>query len=205
MPDRDRFFRSFDEAWSDFQTRERDLLDAFALFPEQERLVLAWLLLPDPELVARALELQRAFAHLDWITPLPAHFLHVSVAFPGGTAAEEELARGRDACVGVAPFEVDLRRVGCFHDAVIVEVHGDGPRELAARLDEDRDLSTYLPHLTLGFFNDAHDPAPLREALVPLRDVDLGRRRFDAVTLCVVPASRTTILTPWRVAGRVEF
>jgi hypothetical protein len=66
-------------------------------------------------------------------------------------------------------------------------------------------LDTFLPHLTLGAFNASGDPEPLRQTLVPLRETELGEQRVNEAVLCVVPASRTTILDPWKVVGSVAF
>ena len=66
-------------------------------------------------------------------------------------------------------------------------------------------LDTFLPHLTLGVFNAPGDVASLRAALVPLRETVIGRQHVDEVTLCLIPASRTTILDAWEVVGSVAF
>jgi 2'-5' RNA ligase len=116
-------------------------------------------------------------------------------------------------------FDVSYRRLTCFHSAVVVEVEGGGPRALVTRLVDSGywqelptegamrpvPLETFLPHMTLGVVNRPSDPAPLREALVQLRGAELGRQRVEEATLCLMPASRTTILEPWDVVGSVPF
>jgi hypothetical protein len=188
-----RLFTSFDEAWRFFRDRAEPLEDFFVLFPDEETFLLGWLLRPDPELVPAVQRAQAAFTHLAWITPQPAHFLHVWL---GGVA--------------IAP-----RRPGADDVAVAV----DRPRALVARLLEADywralpipgalggvELRTFLPHVTIAALAGAHDPAPLRDALAAVRDADLGRQRVDQATLCVIPAARTTILDPWEVVGAVRL
>jgi hypothetical protein len=127
--------------------------------------------------------------------------------------------RARRAWAGTGSFEVGYRRLNCFHSAIVVEVEDGGPRALATQLVESGywqqlpvegamrgvALETFLPHLTIGVVNRPSDPAPLREALVPLRGVELGRQRIEDATLCVIPASRTTVLDLWEVVGSVHF
>jgi hypothetical protein len=169
---------------------------------------------------------QRAFAELDWVTPVPDHFLHTwigGVAFAARRPTRDEIAvaveRARRAWVGVESFEVSYRRINCFHSAVVAEVEGEGPRALAAALVESGywhelplegalkgvQLKTFLSHLTIGVVNRPNEPTQLREALVPVRGADLGAQRIDEATLCVIPASRTTILDPWEIVGSVPL
>jgi hypothetical protein len=171
-------------------------------------------------------DVQRAFAELDWITPVPAHFLHTwiaGVAFaarrPTRDGIDLAVERAERALAGTDSFEVRYRRVNCFHSAVVVEVEDGGPRALATQLIESRywhelplegamgslALETFLPHLSIGFVNRPSDPTPLREVLVPHRGAEFGRGRVEDATLCLIPASRTTILEPWEVVGSVSL
>ena len=50
---------------------------------------------------------------------------------------------------------------------------------------------------------EAAAPEPLRAALVPIRERPLGEQEVAAVDLCLVPASQTTVLEPWTLAGSV--
>ncbi len=170
--------------------------------------------------------MQAALSHLDWITPQPPHFLHVwlgGVAFgPCRPAADEiglVLRRAEHAWSEIEPFEVSYRRINCFHSTVVTEVEGDGPRTLVGKLVDSgywRDLpvarplpgvpmDTFLAHVTFGTVNQAHDPARLRDALVALRESRLGSQRVLDASLCVIPASRSTVLDPWEVVGSVTF
>ena len=210
-----RLFATFAEAWEFFLAREEPLESFFADLPEGESYVLAWLLGFDAALVPRIQVVQRAFGQLPWITPQPAHFLHTSIAAvsvsrakPNNAEIRAVVERAQEVWSGVPTFEVEYARVNCFHDAVVVEAAGAGPRILALRLVEagyEINPTVFLPHVTIGAFNAPADPSPLREALVPLRDSVIGKQQIVDAQLCVVPASRTTILSPWEVVGRVRF
>jgi 2'-5' RNA ligase len=171
-------------------------------------------------------DVQRSFAQLDWIMAVPHHFLHTWIAGVALTrrrpAADEvhvALERAQRAWAGATPFGVRYGGVNCFHSAVVVEVEEAGPRALAAALVDSaywRELpvegamqaipmTTFLPHMTVGVVRTPTEPTALREALVPLRDVDLGREHVSDAELCVIPASRTTVLDPWEVVGSIRF
>jgi hypothetical protein len=212
-----RYFTDFEEAWQFFLTRDEPLEDFFAPFPGHESYVLCWLLGFDAGLLPRVRTAQHAFAALSWITPQPEHFLHTSIASvavssrpPTADEITGAAERARRAWSGVQPFEVRYRRVNCFHDAVVVEVAGAGPKTLVARLVDAGAVDTvdpelFLPHVTIGAFNERGDASTLRHALVPIRELDVGAQKVVAADLCVVPASRATILTPWTVVARLRF
>ncbi|HEY5100899.1 MAG TPA: hypothetical protein VII54_12675 [Gaiellaceae bacterium] len=211
-----RFFTSFDEAWEFFVNRETDLEDFFARFPLDDHFLLGWLLPLDPRLRPAATNVQRSFSHLEWITLPPEHFLHVwlsIVSFATRRPTADEIGSAVEAAerawAGIAPFDLRYPRINCFHDGVVAETEGDGPRRLVSRLVEAGiggvQLNTFLPHLTLGTFNAPHEPTPLREVLMPRRQAEVGDQHVATATLCLMPASRTTILEPWEVVGSVAF
>lgn len=211
-----RFFTSFDEAWQFFLDRDDELEDFFARLPEQESFFLGWLIRFDQALGQAAREAQRLLSHLDWITPVPVPVLHTSLAgvsFSAQPPARDEIdavvERAAQAWREVEPFEVGYERITCFHDAVVAEVSGNGPRALVERLVESDParLDTYLPHVTLGVFNRPHGPAPLRAALAPLRNRSLGAQVVGEATLCLIRLSRSPILPPWEweVVGSVRL
>jgi 2'-5' RNA ligase len=221
-----RFFTSFDEAWRYFLARDEPLESFFAEFPDGESYILTWLLPFDKALVPRVRAVHESFAPLDWITPQPEHFLHTSVAAvavsdrrPTNEEIRDAIEHARQAWAGVEPFEVEYRRVNCFHPAVVVEVAGRGPGALVSRLVQAGywdglpidgavgavDPELFLAHVTIGLVNEPHDPSPLRDVLVQIRDAELGSQAIREAALCVVPASRTTILTPWDVVATVRF
>jgi 2'-5' RNA ligase len=150
-----------------------------------------WVIVPPEPVKAAAAALQRSFAHLDWIVPTPPHFLHVTVGHDGNGEP-----------TAVEPFDLTFGPVNCFHEAVIAEVAGEGYGALAAGLVHE---GPHLPHLTIGYVREPGPPAPLREALLPCRDADLGSQRVDEVQLVRVPASRTTVLRPWTVLRRLAL
>jgi 2'-5' RNA ligase len=212
-----RYFATFEEAWSFFLTRDEPLEEFFGQLPDHESYILCWLLPFERSLVARIRMAQGTFAALKWIAPQPEHFLHTSIAAvavsrrpPTGGEIAAAVEAARRAWSGMQPFAVHYRRVNCFHDAVVVEVSGDGPKTLVERLVGERAVDTvdpdvFLPHVTIGAFSERGDASALREALKPIRDLDVGVQHICEATLCLVPASRGTILSPWETVGRVQF
>lgn len=219
-----RLFTSFDEAWDCFLDRRDPLDDFFAPFPEEDLLLLGWLIRFDQQLIPAVRDVQAAFSHLEWLVPQPDHFLHtwlVGGAFLRRRPTAQEVAgavqQAERSWKGACDFDVTYHRINCFHTAVVVEVEGEGPRLLAEKLIEDDywesiqiegalplprvRLETYLPHLSIGYVKVANDPGVLREALIPLRESQLGRQRVGEANLCLMPASRTTILSPWEVVA----
>jgi 2'-5' RNA ligase len=97
------------------------------------------------------------------------------------------------------------RRANCFHDAAIIEVHGEGVRALAERAFPKQDLSLLLPHLSIGYVKQSKTAEQLRSALSPFRDVDVGRGVVDEIFLCEVPFAESTFLQPWRVLDSVTL
>jgi 2'-5' RNA ligase len=169
----------------------------FARLPEgQAATIDVWLVVPPPEVKARAAEAQRAFAHLDWLAPLPGHFLHLTLGRGDGAAPAEWEA--------VEPFRIEYGGVGCFHEAVIGEVRGEGLHRLASAL-QPGDLEFFLAHLSIAYVHEPRLPGELREMLRPLRDARLGEQLVDEVLLVRVPFSRTTLLEPWTVLRRIPF
>jgi 2'-5' RNA ligase len=212
-----RRFATFEEAWSFFLTREEPMEEFFEQLPDHDSYVLCWLLEFDTSLVERIRAAQRSFAGLEWITPQPAHFLHTSIAAvavspqpPSSEAIASAAERARHAWSGVQRFEVQYRRVNCFHEAVVVEVAGEGPKTLVTRLVDAGAVDTvdpelFLPHVTIGAFNRRGNASALRNPLLQVRELDVGTQQVLEATLCIVPASRRTILAPWTVVARVRF
>jgi 2'-5' RNA ligase len=201
-------FRSFGESWSSFLAREEPLESFVDRLPADETATVAvWLVPVDRRVASAVASVQRRLPSLPWLRPLPAHFLHVTLASHGFAGARDripELARrGRAALRELEPFALALPRLNCFHDAVVAEVESEGVREAAARLGADPDR--FLPHLSLAYTTAPGPPAALRAALLRMRETDLGRQQAREVLLCLVPASRTTILEPWTVAERVAL
>jgi hypothetical protein len=187
-----RFFTSFDEAWQYFIRRAEPLEWFFGDFPKDEAFVAeGWVIVPPSEIKQAALALQGALVSLDWLTPVPEHFLHVWLA--GATSAglrPHEWHRS-------GAFDATYQRVNCFHSAVVVEVEAPQLRELIAGTQVD--ASTFLPHMTIGVTRKEHDPRELRRALLPLRNAELGRGKITELTRIRFPAAQTTLLQSWTV------
>lgn len=221
-----RFFTNFGEAWQFFVDRDEELEDFFARMPEDGVFTLGWVIRLDGQLVPAAQNVQRSFSHLDWVTVPPGPFLHtwigtaaISPRRPTPPEIAEVVERGKRAWADVEPFEIVYRRINCFHDGIVAEAVGGGTRALVDKLVEGGhwdalpiagasrvpEAETYLPHLTLGYFNRPHDAAPLRALLTPLRDEELGRQLVREATLCVVWLSREPVLGPLAAVGSVAF
>ena len=193
-----RFFTSFDEAWQYFLGRAEPLEWFFGDFPQDEAFVAeGWVFVPPSEIKQAALELQGAFASLEWLTPVPEHFLHVWLA--GATSAGGRPHELRHS----GAFDAVYQRVNCFHSAVVVEVKAPQLRELIAGTQVD--ASTFLPHMTIGVTREEHDPRELRTALLPLRNAELGGGKVTELTRIRFPAAQTTLLQPWTVIELVPL
>ena len=190
-------FESFDEAWHAFLLRTEPLESFFDGFPDDRGAVMeGWLIALPPEVVTAARAIQERLAHLDGLVTVPAHFLHVWIGEAG--AAGEAPARWPE----LAPVELELRRVSCFHTAVVAEAHGSlGPLLAGSGLNP----STFLPHLSLAYVRDEQPPHELRDALVSFRDEPLGRFVADEIALVRFPAGRTTVLQQWEVLRTIRL
>lgn len=149
----------------------------------------------------KAHEIQESFRELDWIAPLPDHFFHVWV----GATQELDLDAASRVWADVAPFPIVYRGANCFHDAAIIEAHTQGVAALVERGFPEANLSLLLPHMSIGYMRRSEAADPLRGALGPFHDVELGTGVADELLLCDVPVARSTFLQPWRVVGSVKL
>jgi hypothetical protein len=180
-----RLFTGWDEAWSRFLAREDPLEWFFGDFPEDETATMeGWLIHPALPLKEAAAGVQERLVRFDWLVPVPEHFLHVWL---GPTVAE-----------GAPRVRAEVGPVTCFHSAVVAEAHGDLHRLVPAS-------PTFLPHLSLAYAREEHDPAELRELLVGLRGDRLGELVPDEILFVRFPASRTTLLRPWEVVRTMKL
>jgi 2'-5' RNA ligase len=201
-----RLFHSFDESWAQFIARDEPLENFVGGLPQDPRVAVAvWLVPVSAEGRRGLVRVRERLGRFDWLRPLPDHFLHVTVAGLGFVEPETDVSGlvegGRERLRGLAPFRLTFPRLNCFHEAVVAEAEGDGLHEAARRLRGD--VGLFLPHLSLAYTTAPGPPDELRKALLPIRDTPLGAQDVREIQLCVVPASRTTILEPWTVAGRV--
>jgi hypothetical protein len=153
------FFTSFDAAWSAFLERREPLEWFFGDFAEDEGSVAeGWLVEAPAHVKEGAVELQDALAHLDWLTPVPDHFLHVWLAGPG------TMGNAYERWADVRPFAAEFRRVNCFHSAVVVEA--------AARLP---DLSRSRRWIERRFSRTSRSRSPA-SVTIPSRFVRCSKR-----------------------------
>jgi 2'-5' RNA ligase len=183
-------FTSFDQAWDHFLARTEPLESFFYQFPEEDTEGEGWLIVPPPEVKREVLRLQGELEDVPGLELIPHHFLHVWLGRQHGPDVEE--------LAGGGPFELAYRKASCFHTAVFVEAH-------AERLDEVDSPDTYLPHLTIAVARGAPDVQPVRDAVVPLRDGDLGTTLVDELVYARFPMSRSTVLQPWTVIERLPL
>ena len=182
-------FTSFDDAWSYFLRREEPLETFYDDFPEDEDSLLAgWVVEPAPEVKKRAAALQAALSHLEWVVPVPGHFLHVWIGLV------DRIDTGWTRWPEIEAFSISYARVNCFHSAVIVEV--EGPVRWLVE-GTSNDVPAYLPHMTIAITRDARPAKDIREALLPLRGISLGTQIVREVKLVEFPAARSTLLRPW--------
>jgi hypothetical protein len=191
-----RLFTSFDETWEYFLARTEPLEWFYGQFPDDEEFVAeGWVVEPPREIKRAAMNLQGVFAGLNWLAPVPEHFLHVWV---GGA---RELATKPEELRKSGSFEAVYRRVNCFHSAVVVEVEAPPLRSFVAGTEVD--TATFLPHMTIGVTREEHDPEDLRRVLLPVRNIELGVSGVTELTRIRFPAGQTTLLRPWSVMETV--
>lgn len=193
-----RFFTSFESAWESFLARSEPLERFFDQFPaDHDFEAECWIVEPPEEIKRAAVKVQKAFADLRWIAPVPEHFLHVALGTPAALTRRPE----RESSGG--PFEARYRRVNCFHSAIVVEVEA---AELYNFIEGTQvDAATFLPHMTVGVTREERDPGELRERLLPLRDSELGIANVTELKRVRFPAAQTTLLRPWSVVETVPL
>ena len=185
------WFTSFDDAWSYFLARTEPLEPFFEEFPEDPSSVAeGWVIVPPPEVRDEAMRLQAELEGIPGIVPVPEHFFHVWLRGEHGPDLEPLLELG--------PFTLNLARLNCFHTAVVAEVDSPGLERLDAP-------ETFLPHLSLAYVGTPLAALPVREALVPFRELSLGTFIADELVRVRLPAGRTTILQPWTVVERASL
>jgi hypothetical protein len=196
-----RFFSTFEEAWEAFLERDEPLEDFFGRFPEDEGYLTFWLASPGPDAVAEGTAVQHALDGVEGLVFTPAHWLHVAL----GSGREDDIGLVRERLHGFGSFDAEYGPATCFHEALVLEVHAGRTKELAAAIDPESDLETFLPHVSIAYVAGTPDPGASREKLISLRSRPSVRERISEVRLCVVPAAREKLLSPWRVAAVVPL
>ena len=185
------WFTSFDDAWSSFSARTEPLESFFDEFPDDpSSLAEGWVIVPPPAIKHEAMRLQAELAGIPELVAVPEHFFHVWLRGEHGPDLEPLLELG--------PFSLSLARVNCFHTAVVAEVDWEGVERLDAP-------DPFLPHLSLAYVDTPLAAQPVREALVPLRELSLGTFIVDELVRVRLPAGRTTVLQPWAVVERASL
>jgi hypothetical protein len=193
-----RLFTSFESAWEYFLARREPLerfFDQFPLDPDFE--AECWIVEPHDGIKRAAGDLQRAFAGLGWIVPVPKHFLHVALGTVEALTGRPERLRNS----GV--FEARYHRVNCFHSAIVIEVETAGLHRFIEGTQVD--AATFLPHMTIGVTRAERDPGELRQELLPLRDCRLGVGTVTELKRVRFPAAQATLLRPWTVVETVPL
>jgi hypothetical protein len=150
---------------------------------------------------AEAASAQRELVGLDGIRPTPAHWLHVSL----GHGREDQFETVRERLRRFGSFEADYGPTSCFHEAVVLEVHSERFENLARAVDPDREVSLFLPHLSIAYVDGSPAAAPIRERVNALRARPPVRDLVSEIELCVIPVARGQLLSPWRVVGTVPL
>jgi hypothetical protein len=110
---------------------------------------------------------------------------------------------GEEVPISGRRFEISYPRLAFLHGAIVAEAEAPELRALVARAWPERDLSVFLPHLSIAYVREPVDPAEVRPVVE--RDTLLGRHLVTEIALCIVPVSKQTMLEPWTVAATVEL
>ena len=196
-----RLFSSFEDAWAAFLSREEPLEDFVGSLPVEESFLSVWHAPPGEPAAAEAAAVQAGLAGLPDLRLTPGHWLHVSLAVGSVADAVSVGERLR----GFGSFEATYGPVNCFHEALVLEARSERFAELVRAVDPGRDLTFFLPHLSVAYVDGTPAPAPFRERMLPLRDRPPIRDRVSQVALCVVPIARDLVLSSWRTVATVPL
>ena len=179
-------FTSFEDARRHFLLRTEPLESFYAALPDEPAATVdRWIAEPPEPVKEAAQRLQESFAALSWIAAVPPHFLHVTLR-PGIDWSS------------IAPFEAEFGPVCCFPVAVVAEVRAPAVEKLVGD-------PFFLPHLSLGYVREPHDPGPLRRALASWRGTALGTATIREVSLVRIPVAKSRLLEPWSVLRTVRL
>lgn len=179
--------------------------------------LLVWL--EDREVIERTAQLQRTLTNTLSLDPIPRDALHITVRFFGELAEPPEaddqpevdpqihpdrvpglVQHLRAVLKGWGAFPVVLRRINSFFICPFIEVHDEGEvNRIRDALEPglrgmgfrsfDYGQKGFVPHLTLGYYNEDGDGAAAREALARLRHTEVGAVQVDRLTLIKAPWS----------------
>lgn len=159
--------------------------------------------------------------NLDFLDPVPARGLHLTMQGIGfaDEVDPEDIAAVVDAAsdqlASFEPFELTVGPAYADREGVPLAV--DPWEQVTALRSAVRDAIAkvrghdrvpeqaegFVPHITLFYSNSEADPAPLRAALGPLRDLPPVRTRIDAVSL--IKLARDTHEYEWTTEADVRL
>jgi 2'-5' RNA ligase len=173
--------------------------------------LLYWL--RDESIIQRLARLQRAVASAVPLKMIPLDALHITVRYIGELTdrpdkdselkpdrVPELVAHLKATLHDFPSFPVALRRINSFRVCPFAEVH-DGGMVLRIRDAVEPGLREmgfprheygprgFLPHLSLGYFDEEGDGAAARQVVAGIRDTDLGAAQVNALSLVKVPWS----------------
>lgn len=200
----------FAAAWEDLARRETvdPATRIFGLWSAETTPFYVFVIRPDTASVRRIEEIRprlisAGIAHV--ITP---DFLHITVQSLGNVdeggltegIADDLAGVVADALADVPPFAIRLRSVSSFGSAAFVAVHeDDGAQPLytmqravvdallrADRVPVRHPERSYLPHLSICYYDRAYPAGAVLDALAPYRHDDFGFLRVAGIDLVKV-------------------
>lgn len=197
----------FEQAWRQFEERPRTKPSLAARLSgtaaTSDYLIYLIALDREPAVAEAACRLQARLA-FPYVNPVPRTALHItvqSVDHRDRLAPEQQAAlveRAAPAFASLAPFDVTIGGANSFDVAAILEVHDGGAlHDLRAKLraalpwlaDEGRDpfvrggLDTYLPHVSIAYYNAEADAQGAVAALAPHRHEVVAKVRVASARL----------------------
>jgi 2'-5' RNA ligase len=191
-----------EEDWRRFQGIQR-LADHWvrADWPSSRHYVTWYVVFRDPAVHAYAARFQRELADLDYLDPIPADGLHMTIQ---GVAYRDQLdddqinaiaRRGVERCAELAPFDLCLGPISGFRAGTFVRAEPWAPvkrlRErlrgaIADVLGADAlapDAAPFKPHMSITYCHADAPAAPLIERLARLRNDERVATTIHSVEL----------------------
>lgn len=198
------------ETWEEL--RARDTVDAadriFAFWDATATPFYGFMLRPPTALAQRVVEIELPLRDAGIGHCIPRDFLHITVQSLGNLGEgglTEQIADDLAAAVATAladlpPFAVRLRGVGSFGPAAFVAVHEDDaslPLQrmqravveamvAANRVPVRHPDRTFVPHLSICYYDRAYPAGDVIRALEPQRQTDIGVLSVGAIELARV-------------------